>query len=230
MNKKAFTLAEVLITLGIIGVVAALTMPVLIANYKNKVFITKTKKVYSNIQNAIIMAQQDSGNIGDNEFLFNVSDGYLKVTENFAKYFNGATVCQSDERCKEVVHQIKYADSPVYDSSGNANEFKLGAPLIMLNDGSTLKVEELIPNCDYTRTETYYEENGQSQTAQNHVRYCALVYFDINGAKLPNQFGQDAFYMGIFKDKITPGNWSKAGGNTLKNILSGDEKLHVKRQ
>lgn len=44
MNKKAFTLAEVLITLGIIGVVAALTMPVLIANYKNKVFITKTKK------------------------------------------------------------------------------------------------------------------------------------------------------------------------------------------
>ena len=88
MNKKAFTLAEVLITLGIIGVVAALTMPVLIANYKNKVFITKTKKVYSNIQNAIIMAQQDSGNIGDNEFLFNVSDGYLKVTENFAKYFN----------------------------------------------------------------------------------------------------------------------------------------------
>lgn len=230
MNKKAFTLAEVLITLGIIGVVAALTMPVLIANYKNKVFITKTKKVYSNIQNAIIMAQQDSGNIGDNEFLFNVSDGYLKVTENFAKYINGATVCQSDERCKEVVHQIKYADSPVYDSSGNANEFKLGAPLIMLNDGSTLKVKELIPNCDYTRTETHYEENGQSQTGQNHVRYCALVYFDINGAKLPNQFGQDAFYMEIFKDKITPGNWSKAGGNTLKNILSGDEKLHVKRQ
>ena len=118
----------------------------------------------------------------------------------------------------------------LYDSSGNANEFKLRAPLIMLNDGSTLEVRELIPNCDYTRTETYYGENGQSQTAQHHVRYCAQVFFDINGAKLPNQFGQDAFYMAIYKDKIIPGSWSKAGGNTLKNILSGDEKLHVKRQ
>ena len=37
MKKRAFTLAEVLITLGIIGIVAALTMPTLIGNYqKNK--------------------------------------------------------------------------------------------------------------------------------------------------------------------------------------------------
>lgn len=36
VNKKAFTLAEVLITLGIIGIVAALTMPSLIANYKKQ--------------------------------------------------------------------------------------------------------------------------------------------------------------------------------------------------
>ena len=35
-NKKGFTLAEVLITLGIIGVVAAMTMPSLINNYKDK--------------------------------------------------------------------------------------------------------------------------------------------------------------------------------------------------
>jgi prepilin-type N-terminal cleavage/methylation domain-containing protein len=47
MDKKAFTLAEVLITLGIIGVVAALTMPSLIQHYKNKVLETRIKAFYS---------------------------------------------------------------------------------------------------------------------------------------------------------------------------------------
>ena len=42
--KKGFTLAEVLITLGIIGVVAALTMPMLIQNYKNRVYVNQLKK------------------------------------------------------------------------------------------------------------------------------------------------------------------------------------------
>ena len=46
-NKNAFTLAEVLITLGIIGVVAAMTMPSLIASHKEKETVSKLKKVYS---------------------------------------------------------------------------------------------------------------------------------------------------------------------------------------
>ncbi len=43
--KKAFTLAEVLITLGIIGVVAAMTLPSLVGNYKKKVTVTRLKKI-----------------------------------------------------------------------------------------------------------------------------------------------------------------------------------------
>ena len=42
-NLSAFTLAEVLITLGIIGVVAALTLPSLVGNYKRKVTANKVK-------------------------------------------------------------------------------------------------------------------------------------------------------------------------------------------
>ena len=53
-NKVAFTLAEVLITLGIIGVVAAITLPTLIANYKNKVLLNQAKNSYSIISNAMI--------------------------------------------------------------------------------------------------------------------------------------------------------------------------------
>ena len=45
--KKAFTLAEVLITLGVIGVVAAMTMPSLVANYQKKVWVNQLKKTVS---------------------------------------------------------------------------------------------------------------------------------------------------------------------------------------
>ena len=52
-DKYGFTLAEVLITLGIIGVVAAMTMPSLIAKYQKKVFATKVKQTYAILSNAL---------------------------------------------------------------------------------------------------------------------------------------------------------------------------------
>ena len=57
--KKAFTLAEVLITLGIIGVVAALTMPALIANYKKQQTIVQLKKAYTTLAQGFKLAQVD---------------------------------------------------------------------------------------------------------------------------------------------------------------------------
>ena len=59
--KKGFTLAEVLITLGIIGVVAALTLPTLIQTNKNKEIETKLKKIYSIMNQAILMAETTNG-------------------------------------------------------------------------------------------------------------------------------------------------------------------------
>lgn len=58
---KAFTLAEVLITLGIIGVVSALTLPVLIQKYNNQVVETRLKKVYSIMNQAILMSEAQNG-------------------------------------------------------------------------------------------------------------------------------------------------------------------------
>ena len=58
---KAFTLAEVLITLGVIGVVAGLTFPSLIQNYRNKVVESRLKKFYSAMNQAVIMAENDYG-------------------------------------------------------------------------------------------------------------------------------------------------------------------------
>ena len=62
-RKIAFTLAEVLITLGIIGVVAALTIPTLMANHRKQVVETSLEKFYSTMNQAIKMAEVDYGDV-----------------------------------------------------------------------------------------------------------------------------------------------------------------------
>ncbi len=61
--KKGFTLAEVLITLGIIGIVAAMTIPAIIGKYKKIVTTTKLKKFYTTMQQAIQLTEKDYGDI-----------------------------------------------------------------------------------------------------------------------------------------------------------------------
>ena len=65
MNRKyiAFTLAEVLITLGIIGVVAAMTLPAVVGKYRRLVAETKLKKFYSVINQSLARSLAEKGDI-----------------------------------------------------------------------------------------------------------------------------------------------------------------------
>ena len=63
MSHKAFTLAEVLITLGIIGVVAAMTLPAVIANSRKHEVVTKLEKIYSVMNQAINMSISEYGDV-----------------------------------------------------------------------------------------------------------------------------------------------------------------------
>uniref|UniRef100_UPI004029BD5C prepilin-type N-terminal cleavage/methylation domain-containing protein n=1 Tax=Candidatus Scatousia sp. TaxID=3085663 RepID=UPI004029BD5C len=60
-----FTLAEVLITLGIIGIVAALSLPTLIANYRKNITVNKLKKFYSVMSQATNTAISINGSMAD---------------------------------------------------------------------------------------------------------------------------------------------------------------------
>ena len=60
-KASAFTLAEVLITLSIIGVVAAMTIPTLVANYQKKETVTALKKAYSQLSQAVKMSELENG-------------------------------------------------------------------------------------------------------------------------------------------------------------------------
>ena len=62
-KANGFTLAEVLITLGIIGIVAALTLPSLITNYREKQRVTQLKKIHSTLQQAFVRAQEAHGEL-----------------------------------------------------------------------------------------------------------------------------------------------------------------------
>ncbi len=65
VKKVAFTLAEVLITLGIIGIVAAMTIPTLVSNHKKKVIETRLKHSYSLLSQAVNFAVSEHGSIAN---------------------------------------------------------------------------------------------------------------------------------------------------------------------
>ena len=60
-SKLGFTLAEVLITLGIIGIVAAMTIPTLMTNYRKHIVETRVARTYSIISQAVKFAEENFG-------------------------------------------------------------------------------------------------------------------------------------------------------------------------
>lgn len=86
VRRHAFTLAEVLVTLGIIGVVAVLTLPSLIAHKKEKEMIVAWKKMYSDISNAALLMSLDEVDLSSEQ----------KIGETFAKYIKVDKVCQAN--------------------------------------------------------------------------------------------------------------------------------------
>ena len=85
-RKVAFTLAEVLITLGIIGIVAALTIPVLYSKYQQKVTETRFERVYSDLTKAFNAGAIENGEeyfmqswqMSYNDYIEYVYQNYLK--------------------------------------------------------------------------------------------------------------------------------------------------------
>lgn len=83
---QAFTLAEVLITLGIIGVVAAMTIPTLVTNADKKVTATKLKAFYSKINQAVKMSTAYNGEPDGWEYPKN-SNNYSQNKQFVDTYF-----------------------------------------------------------------------------------------------------------------------------------------------
>ncbi len=99
--RRAFTLAETLITLTIIGVIAAMTIPTLVSKYQKHSYVTGLKKAYSTLSNAMTLAMHDdevweywNGDISCYGSTNNIIKKYMKVVKT----------CDSNnwEECVEV--------------------------------------------------------------------------------------------------------------------------------
>ncbi len=234
--KKGFTLAEVLITLGIIGVVAALTLPQLIAHYNDMVIINKAKKVYSTITQTLQMAQVENGTIGENSGFYSKVKSVNDIAKDFAKYNSGSKYCapsSNRNECKYVNYFIKSALKTSSGGSiyGNTN------PSVLLSDGTVLYFTSRNSGCDDylasgplldSNGEHQYDENGNIVVCKSVRNDCGTIMFDVNGVTPPNQFGHDAFEVTVFKNSITPnGYWDNYGSTSLKNILAGKKNPFV---
>ena len=96
----AFTLAEVLVTLGIIGVVSAMTVPTLMQNYQRQSYVTQLHKTYNEFSQAILRFQTDRNAVNlteagltSQEVCNNLMTSYFKTTQTCE---NSLTPCFAD--------------------------------------------------------------------------------------------------------------------------------------
>lgn len=210
-TKKAFTLAEVLITLGVIGVVAALTLPVLVGKYQEHVTVNKVKKWYSMFSQAILLSMSENGYPNE----WNVSggtnaQGAEELAEYVKPYLKIVKDCGTQNICSEFNHDI-YKLNGV--NGGNINETSFYYKLI-LADGSHIWFDALNENFCASR------------------EGCAAVYYDINGSKEPNTYAKDIFKLYIRKTGVQPPTnvndtcrLNSTGTTCLVNILK-DSKMN----
>lgn len=213
-NKQfAFTLAEVLITLGIIGVVAALTMPTLTANYKNKILINQSKNSYSKLSNALILSKEQNGfdSFGD---LFGPNYTNDEIIQELSKSLQMTKICKVGQggcwNWKTKNYSKLYKDGKTVYYNYNTTS------TAVLNDGSVISVWKFPHNggCEWTYTTNKRDEkgyvikddNGNTITESSNQTRCAQIILDVNGAKGPNQFGADTWDVGVYAHKLNINN------------------------
>jgi len=193
--RAAFTMAEILLSLTIIGVVAAITLPSLTGNINERTWNTQRKALYARFSQAIALMPALNGYANTETF----------VTDGLAKVLKINNICDSEhlEDCG-LVSKI---------TTLNGNNFSMATKMSELNEtmlsvsyiGSASEVYSY-NQADYEAAafETqngesivvYYYPNCVSQLAETSTFYippkiCANFIYDLNGNKGPNTVGKD---------------------------------------
>ena len=195
LNKKGFTLAETLITLGIIGIVAALVMPAQITKYQKNTTVEKLKKVMSELNQAMKISQTANGDYSewtkpDSNFTYDDFNNQYLIP-----YMKVSKICSTYSSCGyKAPYPWKYTNNttlyPYLLVDEDSHPFRL-------SDGTLIK---------------FYSRNI-NQTRE------LMFFIDLNGALGPNRFGRDVFNFEI-NDKGYLTSYPAAHGsrNNLNSI------------
>ena len=170
MKKKGFTLAEVLITLGIIGVVAAMTIPTLITNYQKKQFESKFAKTYSMLMNGFRLYLADQYCTTSvcspiqGYFVEAVgSNNYTNIDKLFASTFKVVKTCRGSEEMYDCLPEKLYGIDGSDINYGSVNPYT-----VIFADGSSL-------------------------SCIGGIFGALLLLVDTNAQAEPNTYGKDMF-------------------------------------
>ena len=192
-HKVAFTLAEVLITLGIIGVVAALTLSTLITDYQKKVTIKKLRTTYNILNNAIEMAKTEYGTDVNYWDMPDTNDQQI-LSNYFAEHYMLPYL--------KVVRDCKNGSICRFYGYSTVREFVLSNGTIVL-----VNVSGVGKNVQNVRTQIYIYINGKV----NNINYARDKFLVELGGGTGNS--------GLDKNKFWPyGYMALANCDVYKNI------------
>ncbi len=168
LNKSAFTLAEVLITLGIIGVVASMTIPTLMTNVSNRQFETGAKKTEATLIQALLMMKANNALVGH------------ETTENFVNelknYLKIAKTCEAGSLSGCYPEEFTAGDENyiLNEMSGSASlgheDWNTNLSGFVLNNGTSF-LTAYNPGC-----------------MDDNYRNCAAFVYDMNSIDKNNKF------------------------------------------
>ena len=190
--KPAFTMAEVLITLGIIGIIAAMTLPSLINKAERVILAQQFKKSYANLQNAINLVQAEYGEPYECYALEYSNYHTAQCKEFWSAVLSKMKVLRKCGAFDWECHPRYKTRAEVTAQGGSVNNrycsFYLLSDTItyyVLYDGSYIIL---------------YENEPEGGSIAKHMP----IYFtiDVNGEKGPNRWGYDVFYLNLRREDL----------------------------
>lgn len=187
MKKLGFTLAEVLITLGIIGVVAALTLPSVNQKLEDQRNMAALKKVYSVLQQATNLAISEHENPVYWGMQDNSTESITQMYEYYKPYFNMMRECPNKPGC--WAYPTKNLNGTTYWSAHNTAWFQYA---FTLTNGTNILMD-------------IYEPATIRRGFGNNVDMdCLIFWVDINADTPPNTIGRDIFAFIVTERGLQP--------------------------
>lgn len=200
MKKKkllAFTLVEILMTVAILGVIAAITIPPLVKNYQRAIYATALKKAYSLINQQLqkITADADCKKDLDCTGLFDATTTTQSFGDEFVKHFKAFNNCgiNADRDC-----WAQDANDNFDGTSSTINHYDSNADYKFLTvDGMSIRLINYAESIGAPNCTTSYSTGELGYMTE----VCGELWVDVNGLQKPNYRGRDIFAFWITNGK-----------------------------